>query len=475
MRTNNPTPIISSILFFAAAILVLSCLKLHAKPHEANSSDLRASEIKPALHARDYDLGELLDFALSNNPKTRAAWFEAEAASASIGEAEAAYYPELTARLDAGFDKWYTPAANAPDNYRRRQITALLAVEYLLLDFGRRAAAVREMISRFDAAGLVYRRDLQEVTFRVQRAFFLHEAATGRHRAALSLLEAAGVALETIQKEVDAGLASPPDLLAARKRLMEAEFAVVETRSEVLDALGSVRIAAGLPADFPLQIVASAPPDSSRKLRGNVSKLIRAAVEERPDLAAKASELAASQAEVQGARADFFPEVRIEGSYAATAFDYRASAGNTAGNYRENLGGYGLFLVAEWDVFDGFARAERLRKTKLESDAARERLADARLAASQEVWEAFNQGNASAARADYAESFVLSALEDSAAARQAFEAGLISAQDLAAVAGALARAEAVRATAMAEYSISMAALAYAIGSSEVGLPGPPNP
>jgi outer membrane protein len=459
---------VSAIIVFSIALLIISSAQVHSQPSAANRFEQGLPGKKNILPGRSCDLGELLDIALSNNPKTRAAWFRAGSAAATIGEAEAAYYPKLVARLDAGIDKWYTPAANAPDNFRRKQVTALLAVEYLLLDFGRRSADVRKTVAMFEAAGLLYRRDVQEVTFRVQLEFFRHEAANGRRRSALSLLESAGVALQTIQKEVDAGLASPPELLAAKKRLMEAEFAVAESRSEVLDALGAVRIAVGLPADFHLEITESAPPDSSRKLRENVSTLIRAAVEERPDLAAKASELEASFAEIDRARADFLPEVRIEGSYGVTAFDYQASAGKTEGRYRENLGGYGLFLVAEWDIFDGFQRVAKLRKSKSQADAARENLEDIRLSASRDVWEAFNQGTAAAARTDFAESFVTSAREDFDAARQAFAAGLISAQELADASSGLAQAEAVRATAIAEYSISMASLAYAIGATGPG-------
>lgn len=462
---DKTIPLLSITLFSVAIVLIFSA-RVRGQPTATDRFEQVLSERKNVLPGRSCDLGELLDLALSNNPKTRAAWFHARSAAATIGEAEAAYYPKLTARLDAGVDKWYTPAANAPDNFRRKQVTALLAVEYLLLDFGRRSADVRRTVSMFEAAGLVYRRDLQEVTFGVQREFFRHEAANGRHRSAISLLESAGVTLETIQKEVGAGLASPPELLAARKRLMEAEFAVAESRSEVLNALGAVRIAVGLPADFHLEITESTPPDSSRKLRENVSVLIRAAVETRPDLAARASELEASFAEVDRARAGFLPEVRIEGSYGVTAFDYQASAGKTDGRYRENLGGYGVFLIAEWDIFDGFERVEKLRKSKSQADAAKENLEDARLSASRDVWEAFNQGTAAAARTDFAESFVASAREDFNAARQAYAAGLISAQELADASSVLAQAEAIRATAIAEYSISMAALTYAIGTGD---------
>lgn len=444
-----------------------------AKPTKKLASPAPPSEEKsaPAFSpSKTYDLASILDLALSNNPTTRSAWLQARAASASIGEARAAYYPKLLASLEAGADKWYTPAANAPDNFRRKQATVLLSVEYLLLDFGRRSASVEKMMALFESSDFLYRRILQQVAFETQAAYFAHEAALSAHSAALSQLDAANTALLTIEKEVRAGLSATPELLKAKKNLFEAESAVAESLSETRNALGKLCTAAGLPANTPLKLSRSTSPPSSKSLRSNVDRLIEVALADRPDLAAKASTVRAQQAEIKRSIADFFPTVKLEGNYANSGFQYTAAAGKTGGTYQENLNGYGGFLVAEWEIFDGFERLEHLKKNRALADSAKENLAAARLSATRDVWQAFNDNASAAARLEFAESYVASTKENYEAVKSAFACGLASVSEFSDSAWQLSHAEAIRASALAQYSTALAALTLAIGSGSPSAP-----
>ena len=136
--------------------------------------------------SKTYDFGRLLELGMANNPKTRAAWFRAEAAYAGSREARAPYFPKIGAAFEGGVDKWYTPAIPAPNVFTRQQATTGLSIEYLLLDFGRRAADVSRAVALFDAAGFVYERKLQEIVFEIRSRYFTHEAALWKERAAAS-------------------------------------------------------------------------------------------------------------------------------------------------------------------------------------------------------------------------------------------------------------------------------------------------
>jgi len=427
----------------------------------------------PGFSVKDsHDLGSLIDLGLANHPGTRAAWFRARAASAAVGEARAAYYPRLSARFEGGSDQWYTPAANGPDNFRREQATTILSLEYLLLDFGRRAADVGQAVARFDAAGLAYERKLQQVVFGVQRCYFAHEAALWREQAAMSLLEVARVLFSTVKKEAETGLSSAPELLAARKKVFEAESEAESAKSLVRTTLGDLCVAAGLPADTPLKVTRSDPPVSTGDLREKVGKLIAQALSTRPDLAARAAEVRASEAATRRATADFFPEVRLEGKYAYSTFGYDAHDGRTKGSYTEDLNGYGGFLVASWDLFEGFERIQKERRRRDEEKAAREELEQARLDATRDVWTAYHDNLSAASRVDFAESFVASAKETFEAARSGYESGLCTVSEYSEAAGQLAFAQSVRAGALSDYSTSLAALAFASGMPRIE-DGPP--
>jgi outer membrane protein TolC len=421
---------------------------------------------KPA-GKKSHDLGSLIDLGLSANPATRAAWFQARAAAAAVGEARAPYFPRISAGFEGGADQWYTPAANAPDNFRRRQATTVLSLEFLLLDFGRRAADVRRTLAALDAAGLAYERGLQRVVFDVQRRYFAHEAALRGLESADALVAAARAVAETVNREADAGLAATPDRLAAEKNLLEAGFARESASALVRTSLGDLCVAAGLPANTPLVLAKSDLPASTASLRGQANKLIEAALAERPDLAARAADVRARTAATERARADFLPEIRIEGKYAYSAFGYDARAGKTHGSYAEDLNGYGAFLVAKWDLFDGFERVAREKKRAAEERAAREDLAQARLDATRDVWTAYHDTLSAASRVDFAEGFVKSARENFASTRTAYSSGLATVAEFSDSAARLANAESTRATALADYSTCLAALAFSTGQPAV--------
>lgn len=415
-----------------------------------------------------HDLGSLITMGLASDPGAKAAWYRAGASASAVGEAKAPYLPKINARFEAGSDQWYTPAANAPDNFRREQATTILSIEYLLLDFGRRAADVKRAVAMLDAAGFTHQRKLQQVVFDVQRSYFAHEAAVARRMAAAAGLEFARALSSTVQKESETGLAAAPELFSARKKVLEAEYELESASALVRTTLGDLCVSAGLPANVPLKVAPSVLPGSTRDLREKAGLLIGKALSSRPDLAARAAEVRAAEAATRRAAAEFYPEVRLEGQYAYSAFGYDARAGKQHGSYREDLNGYGGFLVAKWDLFDGFERLQKERRRKQEEKAAREDLEQARLNATRDIWTACQENLAAARRVDYAESFVASANETFEATQKAYQSGLCSIAEYADVAGQLAVARSTRAGALADYSTSLATIAFAAGIPSPG-------
>lgn len=414
--------------------------------------------------AKTYDLGSLLDLGMAKNPRTRAAWFRAEAASANAREVRAPYFPKVGARFEGGVDKWYTPSVAAPNVFTRQQATTVLSIEYLLLDFGRRAADVSRAMALFEGAGFVFERKVQEVAFEIQRRYFIHEAALWKERAAESLLEFAKTAAQTVEMEVRNGLSARPELLRAQKNLLDAQYELEAARTFVRNSLGELCVAVGIPANSRLQLAANEPPAASKEFRENAGKLIETALASRPDLAARAADVRASEAASHRAEADFFPEVKLEGNYAYSAFRYEAETGRDKGTNAAGINGYGGFITAKWDLFDGFERVERIRKRREEEKAAREELEDSRLAATRDVWTAYHDTLSAARRVDFAEGYVASAQESLNATEAAYKTGLSHISELTEAAGQLATARSARAEAFSDYSTSLAALALAVGA-----------
>lgn len=436
--------------------ILFACLSASAQSSEAPLPVFDAS--------KSYDLGSLVELGMATNPATRAAFFRARAASSKIGEAKAAYLPVVNAAFEGGLDRWYTPATAAPDIFHRRQATTILSLEYLLLDFGRRAADVARAVAFCEAAGLVYERKIQVVVFSIQSRYFAHESALWQERAAQAMRDFALTAFETIRLESNTGLAARPEFLQAQKNLLDAEYKVDKARALARNTLGELCVASGLPADTPLKLSGAELPPDSAVLRESASRLVEAALASRPDLAARAAEVRAGNEAVRRAEADFLPEVRLEGNYAYSAFHYDSQTGKAKKSNADGVNGYGAFLTVSWDLFDGFERVERLKNRRDEEKAAREDLAAAQLEATRDVWIAYQDSFSAAGRVEFAEGFVVSATENFAAAESAYQAGLIPVAELADAAGQLAVARFARAEAMADYSIVLANLALAMGS-----------
>jgi outer membrane protein TolC len=299
---------------------------------------------------------------------------------------------------------------------------------------------VQRALSLFDAAGFVYERKLQEVVFEIQSRYFAHEAALSKERAAEAMLEYAKTAAQTVEMEVRNGLSAMPELLKARKAVLDAQYEVEAARALTRNTLGGLCVSVGLPANTRLVLVKSELPATSKDFRENSDNLIEAALASRPDLAARAAEVRAKEAASHRAEADFFPEVKLEGNYAYSAFRYDAEMGRDKGTNAAGINGYGGFLTAKWDLFDGFERVERVRKSRDEERAALEELENARLQATRDVWTSYHDTLSAARRVDFAEGFVASAQETLSATEAAYQTGLSQVSELTAAAANLAAA-----------------------------------
>jgi outer membrane protein TolC len=253
-------------------------------------------------------------------------------------------------------------------------------------------------------------------------------------------------------------------LLQAKRILLDAEYGLAAAAALSRNTLGELCVAAGLPANAPLKLSAGDASASTAPLRDNVGGLIEKALSIRPDLAAKAGEVRASEAATRRARADFLPEVRLQGNYAYSAFQYDSETGPKSNANAAGINGYGAFLNVKWDLFDGFERVERLQKNAAEEDAARESLEAARLDASRDVWTSYHDTLSASRRVDAAEGFVASARENFLSIEAASRTGLSQVSELAEAAGILAEARFERAEALAVYSTTVAELALAVGA-----------
>ncbi len=408
-------------------------------------------------------LADLIDLAQRLNPETRRTWEEARAAAARLGRTESAWFPALAATAAAGtsrvVEKAGTNLGAVP--VTGPELTPQLQLSWLLLDFGRRSAAVEEAGWQVMAANLTFNRKHQEIAFAVSRSFFALDASRARLAAASTTIEQAVAVAEAVQARLDQGLATRPDLLLAIQERARAAFEVQEAQGLVADARAALAESIGIPPTLPLKVADLTSIALPSELPATVEQLMDRSLVRRPDVAARLAVLRAREAEVKGARARFLPQLRLSGSVGGDLGRYTFGASDPINFTRQT---YGAFLNLDWTLFDGFERENRVREAAAERGAAEAELAAIELRAIRQVWQAYTDVKTSLGKREFALALLAASEEAYAATLESYQsAGLATVLDLLAAQRDLARARFTEIQSRADILQSTSALVFAAG------------
>src|SRR5882724_8736117 len=191
--------------------------------------DLRAfsgrlrEERPPELNAeKEYELAELIDLAERANPETKVAWARAKEAASAVGLAQSEYYPTLALKASGLWVNLPVPLPISPNqagflSVKAQEAQAVAALEWVLLDFGRRAATVGAARERLLAANLGFNARHLEIVFQVQSAFYKLSTVRGRIAVAQAAFESAAKVKEAAEERFQHGLSTAPDVSLARQ------------------------------------------------------------------------------------------------------------------------------------------------------------------------------------------------------------------------------------------------------------------
>jgi outer membrane protein TolC len=373
------------------------------------------------LTGHEYDLPTLIDMALINSPETQKAWSTARSAAGSLGAAQAPYYPQIGFASDIGYQRTIVELPSAPGVLRQWQADPIVTLNWTLLDFGRRESASRSALDRVIAANLAFNRAIQEVVFNTESGFYALDAADGAVIAARQNLKLAETDLDAVRQRVDLGLATEPQLLLAQETVAQSRFDLANAQLMVHDAEAQMAVALGISADPPVRIVgleAQAPPQA---LNRPVAALIAEARSKRPDLAARVASLRASEADVKGARAEFFPVVGLTTSYGENLWNFTFQTPSTVQTGQSQ---YSALLTLRWDIFTGFKRLNDVRRTEDDREVARSELKSAEINTIAEVWHAYFDVDSSRSKYAFAQSLLGSSQESYDANLETYRQGL---------------------------------------------------
>ena len=430
----------------------------------------------PVVQLDDLDgplgLASTLDLALEINPETREAWANARAAAAQYGVSRGDWYPNISAWATASYDRELEPFGG-PNNIRKDDSFIAgpgASITWTLLDFGRREANDEMTARALLASNFRFNREIQNVAYSVQAAYFELEASQGLLEAAELDYSLASTVLRSLEERVLLGLATLPELLSAKQAEALAGYEIQVARTAIHDARTDLMIAMGLTPGAQVEFTIDSDRPLPMELALGVERLTTIAMAARPDLAAAAADVQAAEAAVKASEATLNPQIDFLGSVGYLFRDYKLnpyidSIPPDSGNEWNAVWTAGVY--GNWLVFDGGIRENEIRMARAELTSARERLRQAQLDAAGEVWDSYFDFESASRRLEWSRAVEDTAQESMDAMQLAFDNGLRTLPDLLAAQQAVASARSNRIRSRADVLIAAASMVHATGDIQI--------
>src|SRR5262245_1342169 len=411
--------------------------------------------------AKIYTLSELVNIAEQNNPETRVAWENAKARAAEVGIAQATLYPTLAAAALAESTRADVFFGNSFQQQTVDTLSPILQLDYIIFDFGQRSQEIAASKSSLLAANFQFNDTHRKVIFEVMRSYYLVLETKGRQEAALANLKDAQAVQQAAEARLQSGLTTLPHVLLTRSAAAQADYELQAAIGATETARGDLAASLGIPPTTPFQVESirniKAPDDITDTVETSIDK----ALSQRPDLMQRVAELRAAGAEVNVARKNYFPTLKIDGA-AGFARSYGIQIGLPPVTSTTE-GTWAAVLSLNWTLFDGLAREKRVAKARADEKQAGAAVDSLGNQIENQVWSAYATARTALRQQKAAAALLDAATVSYSAARESYQNGLRSQLDVVSAQRTLAEARAADISARTQLLTALAALAYQTG------------
>jgi outer membrane protein len=399
-------------------------------------------------------LADAIEVATRVHPAVVAARRAMEAAEARVGEAEAAFLPEVSIDTSAQYRN-QKPGAQPSGAEKHRFHSAGLQVSWLLFDFGRTPALARRAAADWLAAQATERGARSDVVFGVRAAWYALVQQMALRDVAREAVRQFEEHLDQVRAFVEVGTRIPydetkaeVDLGNARQALVVAEDAVLLDQANLAGAMGLAEITDWTPA---ADGEPPAPPPTFEEAWA-------AAARTRPALAAAAAREQAASALVDAQVAALWPRASLGIGASAT------------GSSAPFPWSWQIGPSVSWTPFDGFRNLYTIDEAVAALRSARADRAQAEQQAWLETRGAWIAIEDARRRLDLVALIVRSATQNVELAQGRFEAGVGTSVELTDARQALIQAQSDEVNARADRDLATARLWRAIGAADGARP-----
>ena len=413
-----------------------------------------------AKAAEQWTLERALEYALSHHPDARIAQQRIAAAQAGLEQADSAFWPRL--QVQSSYTRSDNPMTvfgnilnqrsysssldfnDVPDldNLNARGVLTVPIYAGGRNAAGKQAAKATTEAARQDSAAV-----RNTLAFEVSRAYYSVLKTRKFIEAAEASVGAYQTNLTVARRQLEGGTLLKSGELDLEVRLAQSREDLVRARNATALAAHALRNLLGIEEnEFTVADLAPAvaAPDS-----GDFSQ--------RPELAAVRERENAAQAKVQSSKGGYQPRVSAFGSL---DYDY---GWVTHGDGKSYTAG----VLAQWDLWDGFATRSKVREANAELETAHEDQRKLRMALDLEVQQARLDVAAAQERMEVTSKTVEQATESARLTRDRFGQGLALPSQLIDSETALLGARVRRAEAESDLHIAIAALRKALAMPQL--------
>lgn len=454
IRRRLRAPALSRVLLAGRTLLPVALV----------AASVRAAPAPPQPMPAALDLRTAIGFALENNFAIRQARERIKQQEGVVIEVQARGIPNAAlagsyATQDRGLVE--SPLPIIPVNTEAWSIS-LRVVQTVYAGGGVRSAIRSSQLTR-EAALLDLETEINEALLQVRTAFYNVLLAREQIKVQESNLELLQQQLKTATDRFEAGTVSSFEKLRADVAVANARVPLITARNDYRLAVETLRQALGLTANSADS--AGQVPDIIGTLdftpvNFDLAAAFGAAHANRPELQRLAKLATAREEDVRTQRANYYPNLSINGGYL-----YRNS-NFTTNRFNDALDGWTLGVQSQWNIFDGRATAGRVAQARAALGQTRLSLAEAELAVDVEVRRAFSQWQQASELAETSQRVVEQATEAVRLATARYEAGTSTQLDVLQAQVELTTARTNQILAYYGYNVAIATLRKAMGLAD---------
>lgn len=306
----------------------------------------------PTPDWQQLDFAQSIATGLCHHPETRAAYAAIERQAATWGETQGSYLPTLSLsyRKESSHRKTAVNSGIPATRIRQYPDRRLLELQWVLFDFGERAARSAQNRSQIKAAAAVYDRQLQQRYRTIANHYLNLDIEQRRMKIAGQNMDVTAEGKTSAQTLHQEGVVIAADVSQAEVEYDAARLQYLQAERDRDNAAAALAESMGYPANTALHHAPLPDNPFSADTFADIEQLIGAAMDTHPDIKEAKAALEATKAAVQAVKKAGAPQVFL---YANTQDNaHLRTGGGLSYRERENTIGLGI----RWPLFEGYKR-----------------------------------------------------------------------------------------------------------------------